>query len=213
MAGGAEATGPLGFNGQWYAGIDAGYIEAKFTPAYTFLGEVRAPSQFKDLADGTEVGLVAGYRPSTDDRLSVALQGAFSANDAEWSMDNSSAPEHIEYSIPCAYRFSVLPTLKLVHGVSFLTEMGIGQGYVKQDKTSPSATRSIYERDEWTLAYTWGAGLLARLSDRLNISVQYRRSQYGDYRISTRLGDGTPWELIQDNPVTDSYTLGLTYGF
>lgn len=119
----------------WYGGLEVGYVTHTFKVHYDYV-EGRTPDDYTDLAHGAQGSFVGGYQIPLAERLSLALQGRVSYDDAEWTL-NTDEPADLTYSLPWTYSVSLLPEIKLWKNFSLFGELGIGQGYMRYKKDSP----------------------------------------------------------------------------
>ena len=197
--------------GSWYVRGGGGYVEHKFEPGYIDVGETEVSSRFTDMAYGMEASFAAGYQFKLIEKLSLAVQLRGGINDAEWTLDLPDEPAHFVYEIPYTYTFSLVPAVELVAGLGVFAEVGVGQGYIHQEKDSPAD--SSYDECDWRTAYTWAAGLTYKAMDRWSVFVEYRKSCYDDYTFDSHFPDGTLAETISDEPSSEIYSAGVSYEF
>lgn len=195
--------------GRWYAGVDLGYVEHEFTPAYTFTYG-REPTSFVDESDGMELGISGGYSEPVCPYFSIACQTRLAVNESEWSL-TTDEPANLLYEIPFTWSLTVVPTFTITEKVLAFFETGFISGAVSEEKSSP--VESSYDFSEWRTGITLGLGVWIGIDERMGVSVTYRRAEYDSFSYKTYLPDGTHWETVQDDPVADSYNIGLTWSF
>lgn len=195
--------------GRWYAGVDLGYVEHEFTPTYTFTYD-RAPKDFVDKADGMEIGISGGYSEPVCPYFSMACQTRLTFNESEWTLSTDD-PAELQYEIPLTCSLTVVPTFTVTEKVLLFLETGFIGGSVSEKKSS--AVHSSYDFSEWRTGCTIGAGIWLSIGDKTGVSVVYRRAEFDSFSYKSYMPDGTHWETVQDDPVTDSYSIGLTYSF
>lgn len=195
--------------GQWYVGVDVGSIDYEFTPTYSFVSG-RPDTEFKNEASGTEIGLNGGYMQEISDLLSVGFQAHVSANDAEWTLTLPD-PADFSYEQPYTWGLSLVPVIKLWKGTSLVLEAGLVQGSVKQKKYgSPESNYDVEETIGGTLL---GAGLSYALKDNMDVIIKYQRTDFFDFAYKTTSPDGALVETVWDDPIAESWRLGMVVRF
>ena len=202
----------LVYAGQFYDGVDVGYITQNFKPHYFTLAD-SSNQQYYDSAFGTEINLFGGYKIPVKDDFDVKLQGSFSINNAIWSLffDMPNDTLFIKYSIPYNYEISILPTLSIIDNLSLFGELGIGQGYVIQQEYSPNY--SEYDFSKMVNNCILGIGFSYKLNNSFRVNVKYRHICYDDYTFTTHLANGSPIEIFKDQPESTSISGGIEYLF
>lgn len=193
----------------WYLGAEAGYVEHTFKVHYAYTFN-ETQDDYKDPAYGVMGSLVGGYRFPVMEKVSLALQGRVTTDNAEWTL-TTDEPAELTYGMPWAYSASLLPEVKLLEKLSLFGELGIGQGYFHQKKTSPVSSR--YDAKEWAPAYSFGGGVRYTLCKQWQAFIQYRYTTYGKISYDSYLPDGTHWEMIECDADTHHYNAGLCYAF
>ncbi|MFK5922990.1 MAG: outer membrane beta-barrel protein [Verrucomicrobiota bacterium] len=197
----------------WYAGIESGYVEQKYTPHYVTLRDDRSNASFTNKSDGFELGLVAGYEFALPKRFSIATQFRGTWNNAEWTLFLPNEPANLKYETPFTLGFSVLPTYQVTDKFGIFFDLGILAGQVKQEKNSPSADRSSFDYNDWVPAYSFGGGVRYLISDHVECRLSYRKTIYDDFSYSGKLPSGRKVENIHDDPTSQSFVLSLIYRF
>ena len=197
--------------GNWYTGIDAGYIEQQYHASYTYTEPGHTPDKYLDHAYGVEVNMLGGYRFELHERVSLSAQVRASANDAEWNLFIPDEPSYLEYESPYAVFLSLVPAIRIVSQAEVFGELGIGQGYVKEEKVSPIG--SSYDYSGWENAYVWGFGLRCKVSERVGLFAEYRHAGLDEFCYKSCLPDGRHWETVKDEPESSVYSVGVTCEF
>ena len=193
----------------WYAGVEGGYVEDVFKAHYEFVSG-REPVDYTDPAYGVMMSLIGGYQFPLTQRLSLAVQGRVSADNAEWTLTTDD-PADLSYSLPWAYSISLVPEIKIMERLCVFGVAGLGQGYIREEKNSLVASQ--YSSKEWIAAYSFGGGLRFQLSDPWQVYVQYRYTTYDEITDRSYLPDGSHWETIDNAPHSESICAGLTRFF
>lgn len=192
---------------QW--GVETGYVKHRFIPQYSYVSG-RQNSNFTDRAYGAGLSFFGRYVIPVTAKVSLPLQCSVAVNNAEWSLDTGE-PAKIEYSLPYSGDISFLPTLTLAEKISVFLELGVGQGYIKEKKTS--AVSSAYDFSKWTTNCVLGCGVNYTLNEQTNIFIKYRYLQYNSISYRTYLADGSQVETISDQPSTQMFNVGVLFNF
>ena len=155
--------------------------------------------------------MLGGYRVDLQERVSLSAQARLGANDAQWNLFIPDEPSYLEYESPYAVFLSLVPAVRIAAQVEVFGEVGVGQGYVKEEKTSP--TGSSYDYSGWENAGLWGLGIRCKMSDRVGVFAEYRHTRLEKFCYKSQLPDGRHWETIKDEPESEVYTVGVTYDF
>ena len=202
---GLACCGGAAWAGTWSVSAEGGYVIHDFEPHYTFTGD-RADRDFENRAHGAELRLAGVYDIELHERVTLGLSAYAGANDAEWTL-KTDEPASLTYDIPYTFGICATPSISLVGGLSVFAELGIGQGLVHQEKTSPVS--SHYDYEEWTTSYSLAAGLRYVLTENLSVFALYRSTTYEDFSYRTHLPDGTHHETITDEPETTTVSGGV----
>ena len=125
-------TGPVANAGEWYAGVDVGYVEHQFTPAYSFVSG-REDISYENESYGVEARVHGGYVQKINSRLSMGYNIHASANDAEWTL-NIPEPANFKYEQPYTWGVSITPTIQFSECAGLLLEAGLVQGIVGEHR-------------------------------------------------------------------------------
>ncbi len=192
---------------QFFAGIDVSYTETVFRPEYSYAYD-RPNSQYENTAYGVDLDVVGGYRIQPDPMFSFAVAGSLGFSDARWSLRTSDPDTHLKYSIPYRVFITLQPSVHVTERVRLFGELGGGQGYVEQKKTSDVSSR--YDESTWIWGYRLGAGVGYELCPGWELALAYRHVSYEKFSYDTHLPDGTHWETVRDKPYADNVVLSLT---
>ena len=141
----------------------------------------------------------------------LSAQARVGANDAEWDLFIPDEPSHLEYESPYAVFLSLVPAIRIASQVEVFGEVGVGQGYVKEEKVSPIG--SSYDYSGWENAGLWGLGIRCKMSERVGVFAEYRHTRLEKFSYKSHMPDGRHWETIKDEPESEVYTIGVTYDF
>ena len=192
--------------GQSFFGLDLSYTETTFEPQYTFTYD-RPPVGYKNIAYGTDLDLLGGYRFQLAPLFSVGVGGSLGISTAEWSTDTTDPIAHLEYRLPYRLFATVQPAVHLLNRFRLFGELGIGSGYIEEKKDS--FLRSRYDESRWLWGYRLGAGIGYEFMRDTEISVAYRYTGYEDFSYQTHLPDGTHWETVTDEPYSNQVVMSL----
>jgi opacity protein-like surface antigen len=195
---------------QWYAGAGVGRLFTEFEPNYTFvLGG--SPQQFFNDADGLQVEAVVGRHHQLSDRVSFAYQGAFSANNFQWSLSIPEEPADLRYSLPQSFVASAMPEVRVAGIVSVFGAIGGGAGHVREVKTSPSS--STYNVDTWRPIISLGGGVKVKAGTRSSLYVDLRAIRYSGFEFDTFNSAQVHVEHVQDTPRAHGVVVGFVTAF
>lgn len=195
--------------GSFYTGSELGSSSHRFTPEYDYTYD-RPNSEFVNMAYGSEIGWLGGYRFNLYDRFSSAVQARMAFSTADWSIDTES-PASLSYRIPYTAIISIQPDIALTKTLSFMFEAGVVQSIVEEKKDSPSSSR--YDFSDWTTGFLGGVGLKYHFVEGPSFFAIYRYVAYQQIDYRTVLPDGTPWEMVSDNPSSTTINLGFSWDF
>jgi len=193
--------------GSFYTGAEIGYASHRFKPEYDYTYD-RPNSGFVNMAYGSEIGWIGGYRFNLNDQIAAGVQGRFGINTAEWSVDTPS-PSQLNYRISPVAVISFQPDIAVTKTLSLMLEAGIGQGLIKEKKDAPSSSR--YDFSDWTTGYLAGVGLKYHFVAGVSFFVMYRYMAYDKIDYQTFLPDGTHWETVSDRPSSTTISLGFSW--
>ncbi len=196
----------------WYAGADAAYVEQDFEPTYVVPSDpANPPSSYNDHGYGMGEGLFGGYRWPLHELLALSAQGRAEYSDAEWTYTYSAEPASFKYDIKYALGLSLVPEIKVIGPLSIVGEVGLQEGYIREEKTS--ATYTSYDFGDWILGMVLSAGLKCEVTKNLSVSAMFRHVSYNDVNYTTHLADGTVVEYVTDAPENASWNLGVEWKF
>lgn len=193
----------------WYGGLEGGYVTHTFKVHYDYANG-NPPDDYTDLAHGVQGSFVGGYQFPLAKRLSLALQGRVSHDNAEWTL-HTDEPADLTYDLPWTYSVGLLPEIKLWKNFSLFGELGIGQGCMRFKKDSPAT--SHYDETEWVPAYSCAGGIRYQLAAHWQAFAQVRYTTFDKTSFDSHLPDGTKWEMIESDTSSEFYGIGLTYAF
>lgn len=198
--------------GEWFAGVESGYIEHKFTPEYSFAWGGR-DSQFTNRSDGIELGLVAGYEFPVAERFSIIAQLRGAWNNSEFTLYLPSEPARFKYNNPFTLGFGIQPTFQLTEKLGLFADLGLSEGRFNEEKISSSSTRSSYDFGDWVFGYAVGGGLRYQFSESLEGRLSYRKMYFDDFAYRSYLPSGRHVESIRDEPESQAFSLALIFRF
>ncbi len=193
----------------WYAGVALSRTQVRFEPTYFVAGD--PPQTFIDREAGWQGDVLAGWRHSVTDRVSLGYHGLVTVSDVAWSLFVPEEPAHLEYSIPYTVAAVVAPAMRLSPALDVFAEIGVGAGRVNEFKTSP--VLSSYDYDEMRAALIFGVGAAVSVAERAALVVTYRHARYAGFEYDTLSPGGVVLEHVEDIPRTHGVSFGFTVGF
>ncbi len=194
------------FAGQWYAGVDVGYIEHEYTPVYSFEYD-RADTSFANTGDGTEVGFYGGCLQELNKYLALACQARFAVNNAQWEL-RLDEPASFKYEQPSMWSLSLIPVISITEKLSLTFEAGLMQGVIDEKKAASPV--SLYDVSKISSGTVVGAGLGYKLTDNIEVHIKYRHVEFDGLSYKAYLPTGEHVETIHDDPTAESLSLGIS---
>jgi len=197
--------------GEWYAGVEGGYSRLNFRTHYDYANQTPG-DEFTDRAQGFEGGVIGGYRQFYSPWFSGALQGRVAFNRDEWRLDTDE-PAHLKYDLPVTAGISVVPALHPVRELSVFAEIGVGEGYVREEKESFGAGVSAYNEARWVPGLIGGVGLHYEITRQVGLYAVLREAWFERLSFDSFTPDGQPCESIWSDARSESLNLGLSCTF